>query len=251
MAGLPLSATYSIVTEEEVPLSVVFPLVLLVVTCPMTVSVSRGVAVAEIVTVPLTLMDASVLNNEGVTLQVTKAGGIVVPFALAIACRVPPGCAIAGVTDTVRPLLLLIVPVMMSIGTVVLCPPDVAVTVAVLPLALGIGVTVTVAALVVDEQPVLLSEMRAQLVSLLVHVGETLEVLPLTSTPLADSCRVPPPLELRTAVDGVTLIEASEFGETKKPLQPTSMNAVTVKPMNAKTAVPVRDIAPPEHTFSS
>jgi len=78
------------------------------------------------------------------------------------------------------------------------------------------------------------------------------ELLPLTSRPLAEIVRVPAPLaELRTAVVGLTVMLASEVGETKKPLQPTINPATTAKLIRTRNAVPVLDIAPPEHTFSS
>ncbi len=56
------------------------------------------------------------------------------------------------------------------------------------------------------------------------------ELLPLTSMALADICRVPLPLaELRTAVSGLTVMLASEFGETKKPPQPIINPATTTR----------------------
>jgi hypothetical protein len=107
--------------------------------------------------------------------------------------------------------------------------------------------------LVVAEQPLALSEMAAQFVSELVQVGEMDELLPLTSVPLAESVRDPllAVAELRTAVPGLTVMLASEVGETKKPLQPTINPATTAKLIRTRNAVPVLDIAPPEHTFSS
>jgi hypothetical protein len=42
---------------------------------------------------------------------------------------------------------------------------------------------------------------------------------------------------------------ATEFGETKKFPQPFSNPTTATKLISARTAVPVRDIAPPEHTF--
>jgi hypothetical protein len=84
-------------------------------------------------------------------------------------------------------------------------------------------------------------------VSEVVHDIEVqLAVLPLTSAVLADICRVPP-VELRTALRGLTVMLATEFGETKKPLQPTSITATATRPRRARTAVS-RDIASPEHT---
>ncbi len=136
---------------------------------------------------------------------------------------------------------------MTLIGIVWVIPLAVAVIVG-LPAAMG--VTVTDEPVVVAVQPLLLNEMEAQFVSELVQVGETVVLLPLTSTPLAEIVRVPAPLaELRTAAVGLAVKLATEFGETKKPSQPTSMNAITVKPMNARTTVPIRDITPPEHTL--
>ena len=91
----------------------------------------------------------------------------------------------------------------------------------------------------------------APVVSEVVHVSEVqVELLPLTSVGLADICRVPP-VVLRTAVVGLTVMLASEVGETKKSPQPIINPATATNPISARTAVPVRDIAPPEHTFSS
>ncbi len=82
----------------------------------------------------------------------------------------------------------------------------------------------------------------------LVHVAEVqVELLPLTSVALAEICRVPP-VVLRTAVVGLTVMLATEFGETKKPPQPIINPATATRLISARTAVPVRDIAPPEHT---
>jgi len=152
--------------------------------------------------------------------QSIKLAGIVIPLDVAtVAVTVPGGVTVVG--DTLFMVILLIVPVMTSIGTVALCPPEVAVTVAV-PLAPSVGVTV-----VVDPVVGLIVRI-APVVSEVVQVGETLELLPLTSVPLADICRVPLPLaELRTAVSGVTVMLASEVGETKKlfPPQPVMSNA--------------------------
>ena len=101
--------------------------------------------------------------------------------------------------------------------------------------------------LVVAEQPLALSEMAAQFVSELVQVGEMDELLPLTSVPLAESVRDPllAVAELRTAVPGLTVMLASEVGETKKPLQPIINPATATKLIRARNAVPVLDIAPP------
>jgi hypothetical protein len=88
-------------------------------------------------------------------------------------------------------------------------------------------------------------------VSEVVHVSEVqVELPPLTSVGLADICRVPP-VVLRTAVVGLTVMLATEFGETKKPSQPIINPATATKLISVRTAVPVRDIAPPEHTSSS
>lgn len=88
-------------------------------------------------------------------------------------------------------------------------------------------------------------------VSEVVHVVEVqVELLPLTSVGLADICRVPP-VVVRTAVVGLTVMLATEFGETKKLPQPFSNPAIANRPISAKTAVRVLDITPPEHTFSS
>jgi hypothetical protein len=88
-------------------------------------------------------------------------------------------------------------------------------------------------------------------VSEVVHVSEVqVELLPLTRMGLADICRVPP-VVLRTAVVGLTVMLPTELGETKKLPQPIINPATATKPISARTAVPVRDIAPPEHTFSS
>ena len=154
-----------------------------------------------------------------------------------------------GFTDVAeRPATLILVIVLLttSIGIATDgAPLAVTVTVAVPP-APEIGVTVAVDPLVVAKQPLTLSEMTAQFVSELVHVGETVEPPPLTSVPVAENCRVPAPLvELRTAVSGVIVRLASEFGETKKPLQPIINPATATRLIRARTAVPVLDIAPP------
>jgi len=188
----------------------------LVVTVAVIVAVVPAVAVKNVKTalLPLPLMVAP----EGVV-HVTKLAGIVIPLSVTTVAFTVPG----GVTVVVDRfmVILLIVPVMTSIGTVALCPPEVAVTVAVLPAPVT-GVTV------VDDPVVGLIVRIAPVVSEVVQVGETLELLPLTSVPLADICRVPLPLaELRTAVSGVTVMLASEVGETKKlfPPQPVMSNA--------------------------
>ena len=153
-----------------------------------------------------------------------------------VAVTVPGGVTVVLDRFRVTPLT---VPVTTSIGTVALCPPEVAVTVAVPP-APGIGVTVTDDALVEAEQPLALNEMTVQFVSVLVHVGEILELLPLTSKPLAEIVRGPASAaELRTAVVGLTVMLASEFGETKKPLQPISNPATATRPIRARTAAPL------------
>jgi hypothetical protein len=167
-------------------------------------------------------------------------------LAATVSVIVPPAATDVGDIVAVIPL---IVPVITLIGTVAVCPLALAVIVAA-PAAMG--VTVTDAPVVVAVQPGLLNEITAQLVSELVQFGETLAGLLLTVVPLAESVRLPAPLaELRTAPVGLTAKLANEFGETKKPSQPTSMSAIAVKPMNARTAAPIRDIAPPEHTLSS
>ena len=156
------------------------------------------------------------------------------------------------VVDGLRVRVLLIVPVMTSIGTTTDGAPLAAAVTVVPPPAPEIGVTVTDDPLVVAKQPLALSEMTVQFVSALVHVGEILELLPLTSIPLAEIVRVSAPLaELRTAPVGLTVTLANEVGETKKPLQPISNPATATKLIRARNAVPVLDIAPPEHTFSS
>jgi hypothetical protein len=91
-------------------------------------------------------------------------------------------------------------------------------------------------------------------VSEVVHVSEVqVELPPLTSVGLADICRVGEAVfaVLRTAVVGLTVMLATEFGETKKSLQPVINPATATNPISARIAVPVRDITPPEHTFSS
>ena len=145
----------------------------------------------------------------------------------------------------------LIVPVITLIGTIWFVAPEADAVMVALPAA--IGVTATDAPVVVAVQPLLLNEMEVQLVSELVQVGETVALSPLTFVPLAESVRSPEPVELlRTAAVGLTAKLASEFGETKKPLQPTSITATAIKAKKARTAVLNRDMAPPpEHTSSS
>ena len=218
----------------------------LVLTVAVIVAVVLVAAVKNVNTalLPLPLMVAP----EG-TVQVTKLAGTVAPvFVTTVAVTVP-----GGVTLVVERLMVIvpIVPVMTSIGTVAVCPPELAVTVAVPP-APAIGATVTDDPLVVAKQLLSLNEMTAQFVSVLVQFGEMVELLPLTSRPLAEIVRSPLLVaELRTAVVGLSVMLASEFGETKKPLQPTINPATAARPRSARIALPFRDIAPPEHTFSS
>jgi hypothetical protein len=124
-----------------------------------------------------------------------------------------------------------IVPVMTSIGTAALLVPlHLTVTVAEPP---PTGVTNPVEESTVRMEPV---------VSEVVHVSEVqVELPPLTNVGLADICSVGELVSavLRTAVVGVTVMLASEFGETKKPLQPISNPATATRPIRARTAAPL------------
>jgi hypothetical protein len=143
------------------------------------------------------------------------------------------GCDATVVVDVLRVRVVPIVPGITSIGTVALFPPEVAVTVAVPP-APAVGVTVML------DPVVALSVISAPVVSEVVQVTATSELLPLTSVPLAEIVRVPASVaELRTAVVGLTVMLASEFGETKKPLQPISNPATAIRLIRARTAVPL------------
>jgi hypothetical protein len=145
------------------------------------------------------------------------------------------------VADRFTTVMLVIVLEVTKIGTTALCPPEAAVTVCAVPPDPGVGVTVVVADPVVG-----LMVISAPLLSDVVQFGVMVELLPLTSVPVADNCRVPAPVaELMTAVFGVTVRVASEFGETKKPLQPIINPATATRLIRARTAVPVLDIAPP------
>jgi hypothetical protein len=152
-----------------------------------------------------------------------------------------PVVVVEGDAVTLRELP--IVPVMTSIGTAALLVPlHLTVTVAEPP---PTGVTNPEEESTVRMEPV---------VSEVVHVSEVqVELLPLTSVGLADICKVGEAVfvVLRTAVVGLTVMLATEFGETKKPLQPIINPATATNPISARIALPVRDIAPPEHTFSS
>lgn len=212
----------------------------LVVPLTLTFAVVPAVALKHVIVALLMLVPVVMLQPEG-GVQVRYPLGIVVPLLVTAVAVIVPPVPFTVVVDKLTVRVLLNVLATTSIGIAELfVPPHLTVTVA---WPAPTGVTNPELGSIVRILPVVSEVVQ--------DVELQLPVLLLTKVVLADICKVPPLEELRTAFWGLTAMLATEFSETKKPSQPTSMNAITVKPMNARTAVPIRDIAPPEHTFSS